>query len=109
MIAYDGSSRAEAALRDLQYAGLPRHAEAKLVSVVEPLITTGPPEAAFNAPVIMLAQNETLEAKRSVRQGAARLHMTFPAWELDTVVMWGNAALQIVTEAEIWNPEMIVN
>lgn len=108
MIAYDGSSRAEAALRDLPYAGLPRHAEAKLVSVVEPLITTGPPEAAFSAPVTMLAQNEAQQAKSNVRHGAARLHKTFPAWALDTVVLWGNAALQIVSEAEIWNPEMIV-
>lgn len=108
MIAYDGSSRAEAALRDLQYAGLPRHAEAKLVSVVEPLITTGPPEAAFSAPVIRLAQNEGQQAKMNVWQGAARLHKTFPAWALDTAVLWGNAALQIVTEAENWNPEMIV-
>ncbi len=108
MIAYDGSSRAEAALRDLQYAGLPRHAEAKLISVVEPLITTGPPEATFSAPVTMLAQSEAQQAKSSVRQGATRLHKTFPAWALDTAVLWGHAAQQIVTEAEIWNPEMIV-
>lgn len=108
MIAYDGSSRADAALRDLQYAGLPRHAEAKLVSVVEPLVITGAPEAAFSAPVVRLAQNEGQEAKRSVWQGASRLHKAFPAWALDTVVLWGNAALQIVTQAEIWNPEMIV-
>lgn len=108
MIAYDGSLRAEAALRDLQYAGLPHLAEAKLVSVVEPIMPAGPPDAALGALIMLDTQGETQQANRNVRRGAARLHQTFPGWALDTAVRRGNPALQIVTEAENWNPEMIV-
>jgi nucleotide-binding universal stress UspA family protein len=108
MIAYDGSPRAEAALQDLQYAGLPQLAAAKLVSVVEPLLTAGPPDAALNGPLLMMTQRETQQANWLVRQGSARLHRAFPEWACDTAVRRGNTALQIVAEALAWKPGLIV-
>ena len=40
LIAYDGSAHADAALDDLRRAGLPREAEAQLVSVADGLVGT---------------------------------------------------------------------
>src|SRR5678815_4963496 len=45
LIAYDGSAHADAALEDLRRAGLPREAEALIVSVSHGLVSTSSPIA----------------------------------------------------------------
>lgn len=108
MIAYDGSSRADAALGNLQYAGLPSLAEAKLISVIEPLMTAGTPDAALGAPILITGQSELQYARQVVSQGTARLHSAFPDWACGSTVRRGIRSLQILAEAEHWKPELLV-
>jgi nucleotide-binding universal stress UspA family protein len=108
MIAYDGSPRADAALRGLQYAGLPRLAEVKLISVIEPWLTAVTPDAALGAPLLLIDYSDTQQAKQIAQEGTARLHQAFPDWACGTTVRRGNRSLQILAEAERWKPELIV-
>ena len=73
VIGYDGSEHADAALDDLRQAGLPRDAEALIISVAEgvmpPLSVSGIAEGALDsqqvASAVSYASNAIAQAKNS--------------------------------------------
>jgi nucleotide-binding universal stress UspA family protein len=94
LIGYDGSTFADAALDDLRWAGLPREAEALLLSVVD------------------LEQRlpfRDWEELRSITDLAVeRLRGCFPGWEARAEVRPGAAASEIVSKANEWESELVV-
>jgi nucleotide-binding universal stress UspA family protein len=95
LIAYDGSTHSDAALSDLRRAGLPKDAEATVVTAVEEFLT---PPGSFEAAPPALAQSrrvssalaaaeararQTLaEAEAKIGEAAARLREDFPSWRV---------------------------
>jgi nucleotide-binding universal stress UspA family protein len=121
MIAYDGSAYADAAVDDLRRAGLPREAEALVVSVGDGLVSAPLPiaEVAGTAltsrrviSAIAVAKEQALRLFAEARGFAAhardRVLAYFPEWEVHTRVLEGSPAQELLRKAEEWGPDLIV-
>ena len=121
LIAYDGSACAEAALDDLQRAGLPQEAEAVVMSVTELWLPAPPPSSlavvemarAVSVPADMTrvyAQDQAAaEAGEAIAERAAsRLRANFPGWQITTRVATGSPRSELLAAADEWKPDLIV-
>lgn len=120
LIGYDGSSCADAALEDLQRAGLPRTAEALLISVAEQWLP--PPPSSYEIPEGALPEGVlggVIAAKRQAREGvefanATAFHASkivqslFPAWTVSAQAYSGSPAREILSRAVEWGADLIV-
>lgn len=121
MIAYDGSAYADAALDDLRYAGLPREAEALIISVGDGLVSTSSSIAEVVGTAltsrrvtsaIAVAREQAarllLEARGFAAQARRRVLSYFPDWEVRTRVLEGSPSRELLREAERWQPDLVV-
>lgn len=121
LIAYDGSSCADAALDDLQRAGLPPEAEAQIISVAEIWLPPPPPSAAeilerageVKVPsdfkrVYSKGSAAMKEALALAEQASDRVKTNFPGWKLFADADCGSPAWEIVFRADQWKPDLIV-
>jgi nucleotide-binding universal stress UspA family protein len=115
LIAYDGSSCAEAALNDLPCAGLPQEAEALILSVAEVFLPPSSPTPAFPAHVPPAVQRawaqatHALEEAHTLAQHArTRVLQSFPAWDVGAEACADSPAWAIIKKAETWQPDLIV-
>jgi nucleotide-binding universal stress UspA family protein len=115
LIAYDGSSCAEAALNDLPCAGLPQEAEALMLSVAEVFLPPSSPTPAFPAHVPPAVQRAWAQATHALddahtlaQQARARLLTLFPAWDVGAEACADSPAWAIIKKAETWQPDLIV-
>lgn len=121
LIAYDGSSCADAALDDLQRAGLPPEAEAQIISVAEIWLPPPPPSAAeilerageVKVPsdfkrVYSKGSAAMKEALALAEQASDRVKTNFPGWKLFADADCGSPAWEIVFRADQWQPDLIV-
>ncbi len=120
LIGYDGSKSAEAALDDLQHAGLPDEAEALVLSIAEVWIP--PQNSNGNGSGIDLdarteehLQKHFEKNKRAVgeaetfaRHAGDRLRMKFPGWEINTEATYGSPGWEILDRADRFEPDLIV-
>lgn len=121
LIAYDGSDCAEAALDDLQRAGLPPEAEAQIISVAEVWLPPPPPSA---AEILERAGEVKVPAdfKRVYSRGSAamkealalaerasdRLKAIFPGWNVSADASCGSPAWEVVFRADEWKPDLTI-
>ena len=118
LIGYDGSANADAALDDLQQAGLPDNCEALLMSVAEVWL---PPPSSYE--VLGMVDEESLPAvhftyepqlkkleiaKQSVSRAEDRLRAKFPSWDISNEVGSGSPAWELLFKANQWKPDLIV-
>jgi nucleotide-binding universal stress UspA family protein len=108
LIEYDGSRRADDAIEDLQNAGLPREAKAKIVSVVEPIISTGMPEIPWSVAYAQVAGYQVRQSRLAVKEACERLSEIFPDWELEDAVYQGKTELKVIALASEWKPDLVV-
>jgi nucleotide-binding universal stress UspA family protein len=115
LIAYDGSSCADAALNDLPCAGLPHEAEALILSVVEVFLPPSSPTSAFPAhvpPAVQMAWTQAThaldEAHTLAQQARARLLKSFPAWDVSAEACADSPAWAIIKKVEAWQPDIVV-
>jgi nucleotide-binding universal stress UspA family protein len=121
MIAYDGSAYADAALDDLRRAGLPREAEALIVSVGDGLVSASAPIAEIAGmaltsrrvtSAIALAKEQAtrlfVEARGFAEQARRRVLSYFPDWKVRVRVLEGSPSQELLRKAEEWQPELIV-
>lgn len=118
LIAYDGSSCADRALKDLRHAGLPNRAEAIVVTVgeqwlphpapathekVDGLKTLVPPEDTFEQPT------PASEAARDLAFEACKTVLSlFPEWEVGSEVYRGSPATELLAKADEWGADLVV-
>jgi nucleotide-binding universal stress UspA family protein len=103
LIAYDGSAFATAAIEDLSRAGLPRQAEAIVVSVAH----RGWPEAKVSSD--QGPWKATMkEAEALAEEGRKRVQSRFPAWSVSSEPLWGEPAKTLLKTIEIWKPDLVV-
>lgn len=121
LIAYDGSDCAEAALDDLQRAGLPSVAEALVMSVTEIWLPAPPPSAyeiveqarAVHVPaditrVYSKRSPAVEEALSLAERAAARLRTNFPKWKVESVASVGSPGKELISKADAWQPDLVV-
>src|SRR5215475_12991491 len=115
VIGYDGSAHADAALDDLRQAGLPRDAEALIVSVADsamPLSVPGIVENGLDperiATAVTYASNAIAQAKEFARLGGERIRSSFPEWEVSAEYLVGDPAEALMERATNWGADLIV-
>ncbi|MFN7948093.1 MAG: universal stress protein [Blastocatellia bacterium] len=102
LVAYDGSECADAALEDLKRSGLPHHAEAMVLSVIESWL---PPPS---SPEVLEAVDRRLEAQGLARGAALRIGTMMPGWNVAIETGFGVPAAVILDKAVHWKPDLIV-
>lgn len=120
LIAYDGSPCSDAALDDLQNAGLPPEVEATVISIAEAWLP--PSDIEDNATGIKLDEyTEQLirkhreknraavaEAESFAQRAAERLRAKFPGWQIKAEAADGSPAWEILAKADVLQPDLIV-
>ena len=121
LIGYDGSDCAEAALDDLQRAGLPSVAEALVLSVTE-VSLPGPPPSSYeileqaraldvpaDIPRVYAKGSPAVQEAQSLSERAtARLRANYPGWGITAEASVGSPAWELVQKADGWKPDLIV-
>ncbi len=121
LIGYDGSDCSEAALDDLQKAGLPPVADALIMSVAEvwlptlSLSTDDIVEQAMEVEVPADMKRVYAKASIAVKEAQAmaakardRLREAFPRWQIEIEATSGSPAWELVAKADQWQPGLIV-
>ncbi len=121
LIGHDGSQSADAALVDLQRAGLPDEAEALVVFVADVMMVPQTPayelagEALMSRRVtagLVHAQRQTervlTEAKDFARRASDQVRSYFPHWSVRAETLAGSAAWALMSKADEWKPDLIV-
>jgi len=121
LIAYDGSDCAEAALDDLQRAGMPQVAEALVMAVTEIWLPPPPPStyeilALANAVYVpadmtrVYAQGSRAfeEAQGLADSAAVRLRTNFPDWQITAQACVGSPTRELIQQADEWKPNLIL-
>jgi nucleotide-binding universal stress UspA family protein len=108
LIAHDGSECAEAALADLKRAGMPRYADAIVLSVYEQWIPVpasyGMAETGFPAQILKEEKETLAMAERT----AANVKSLFPEWEVHGEANIGSPSRTIIERADEWKPDLVV-
>jgi nucleotide-binding universal stress UspA family protein len=116
LIAYDGSSAADAAMVDLARAGMPPKGAARVLSIADVLLPPSvpgrvvgsesvPPELMTEAPHAVVALRDAIA---TAREGAKLLKKTLPGWDVTPVAQADSPAWGIVKEADSWQPDIVV-
>jgi nucleotide-binding universal stress UspA family protein len=116
LLAYDGSSCADAALNDLQRAGLPAVAEVRILSVAEVFLPPPPDETAVGAEQIPVAVQraharalqDVEEARSLAMQARDRVLERFPSWQVQADARADSPAWAVIKEADAWQPDLLV-
>jgi nucleotide-binding universal stress UspA family protein len=120
LIAYDGSDCADAALGDLQRAGLPRVADALIISVAESWLL--PPPSSYEIVETVFAEESATAAEKVSKreqgaladaqtlatEAAKRIQSSFPDWNVRTEAQFGSPASELLAKADEWAPDLIV-
>src|ERR1041384_7971588 len=121
LIGYDGSESADAVLNDLRRAGLPREAEALIVSVGEASMM--PPPSSYELVGTALTSRRVTsaiahsrrltaqaleEATGLAAEARGRVRSFFPGWEVRAEGLAGKPSWELIRKADEWNPDLIV-
>lgn len=121
LIGYDGSECADAALDDLNQAGLPATGDIRIVSVAEVWLPPPPPssyeiieearDARLPADLQRDFSNRCAAAKEMLglaERARDRVQARFPDWKVSADSSCGSAAWELVAAADEWKPDLIV-
>jgi nucleotide-binding universal stress UspA family protein len=117
LIAYDGSKCSEAALDDLQRAGLPADGDALIMTVAE--VWLPPPnteateevDAEFVRDIVRRHREKgerwLAEAGMMAKHAQARVRKLLPGWNVEARATYGSPAWEILSAADKFNADMI--
>ncbi len=108
LIAYDGSSCADSALEDLHHAGLPRLAEAIVLSVSELWLPVVESVGAGQVRIIGALPISLEKAESLARRASERVQSYFPDWTVKAEARPGSPASMVIERADEWRPDLIV-
>jgi nucleotide-binding universal stress UspA family protein len=115
LIAYDGSDCAQAALDELLRAGLPREAEAIVISVADVWLAPESDQGEAVRPVPLAVQKaraqarQALEEARALAEGA-RVHLqaNFTKWQVSAEAVADSPAWAVIKKASQWPADLVV-
>lgn len=118
LIAYDGSDYSDLVLNDLQKAGLPDEAETVILTVGEAwdlpltLDRVSSRSGKFVHPNVNLIKEHLTEvsgkAKIIADSAAEKIKKNFPAWDIETEVVCGNSAVELIKKSDEWVPDLMI-
>jgi len=117
LIAYDGSECADAALEDLKSAGLPKNAEARVITLADVFLPPISEEIDNTFPMYVpagvrraqeRAQRKLKKAELLANQGSEVVNKSFPGWTVSHEALADSPAWAILNTAEQWKPDLIV-
>jgi nucleotide-binding universal stress UspA family protein len=118
VIAYDGSECADAALEDLKRAGLPKTAEALVMSVADVFLPAPINEEIDNAFPMYVpdgvkraherAERKLKEAESMAKRASEQIKDSFPEWDVHHESLADSPAWAIVKAADQWKPDLVV-
>ncbi len=118
LIAYDGSACADAALNDLQRAGLPATLEAVVLTVADVILP--PPEDEVPEEELLIhipegirhaqehAEQAVKEARALAERAAARVHAEFPGWEVKAEACGDSPVWAVIKMADSFKADLVV-
>jgi nucleotide-binding universal stress UspA family protein len=120
LIAYDGSSHADVAIDDLRRAGLPREADAVVISVADVWMAPAPAgdesiqppldeQTGARAQGVGRRATKAVEEAQGLAQAASqRVLNYFPSWDVRTEVRSGSPSRELITKADEWQADLLV-
>ena len=117
LIAYDGSSCADAALDDLSRAGLPHAAEVLVLSVADVLLppdggTSELPDPEWLVAAINKARARSAKAVEKARatalRASERIQTEHPGWEVRAEACGDSPAWVVVDKAREWKADLVL-
>ncbi|HZS07919.1 MAG TPA: universal stress protein [Blastocatellia bacterium] len=108
LVAYDGSSCADAALDDLRRAGLPEQAIVIVVTIIEGWLPPHQPEAMAQEAFAQDYPDLFDEFRKMAGSATARLHSLLPGWKVSEDVSVGSPSRTIIERAEVWPADLVV-
>jgi nucleotide-binding universal stress UspA family protein len=118
LIAYDGSECSDAALEDLKSAGLPKTAEAIVMTLADVFLPPPINEEVDNSfPMHVpagvrhahqLAQRAVKEAELSAKRASEQIKQSFPEWNIRHEALADSPAWAIIRKADEWKPDLVV-
>ena len=107
LIGYDDSDCSERMIGDLRHAGLPRQAEAVVMTVAEHWLA--PPTSFGGVDVHFTeAPDEAENTRAMAAQAQSLISYYFPEWEVRVEAVWGTPASKLVAKADDWQPDLLV-
>jgi len=108
LVAYDGSTGADAAVADLRNAGLPKENEVLVATVAHdgwpPSKHSSAELGQFGSPwKALMTDTGNIAAK-----AAERIRAEFPAWKVTSEALWGSPAEIIKKTIDHWRPDLLV-
>ena len=118
LIGYDGSEFADAALKDLQRAGLDTAAEALVMTVADVFVPLPIDEEVENTMPMYVpagikraherAQHKLEEAADLAKRVSEQIKSIFPNWCISSEAEADSPAWALIRKADRWNPDLIV-
>lgn len=118
LIAYDGSPCSEAALDDLELAGLPTKGEALILTVAEVWLPPPHRDGLADEPDEFIeellkkhrekGERWLAEAETMAKHAQARVRRTLGDWKVDARATYGSPAWEILSAASKFQPNIIV-
>lgn len=117
LIAYDGSECADAALEDLRSAGLPKTAEARLLTVADVFLPPLNEEIDNSFPIYVpagvrraqeRAQRKLKQAELMAKAASDLVKKAFPGWNVSHETLAESPAWAIIRAAEQWQADLVV-
>jgi nucleotide-binding universal stress UspA family protein len=116
LIAYDGSSHADAAVADLANAGMPAKGEARVLTIADVVmppsfpvrLVAGELEPPFLGDAPPHASGALRSAYETACQGADRVKAILPGWSVEATALADSAAWGVIREADTWQPDLVV-
>ena len=118
LIAYDGSECADAALEDLKSAGLPKTAEAIVMSLADVFLPPPINEEVDNTFPMYVpagvrraherAEREVKEAESMAKRASEQIKKSFPEWHVRHEALADSPAWALIRTADEWKADLIV-
>lgn len=118
LIGYDGSECADAALADLQRAGLGDNAEVSVMTVADVFVPPPINEEVDNTFPLYVpqgirraherAQHRLAQARDLAKQVGEQIRSIFPAWKISSEAEADSPAWALIRKADNWKPNLIV-
>jgi nucleotide-binding universal stress UspA family protein len=118
LIGYDGSEYADAALQDLQRAGLGADVEALVMTVADVFVPMPLDEEVENTVPMYIppaikraherAEHKLAEATDIAKRVSEQIRSIFPAWRVSAGAEADSPAWALIRKADSWKPDLIV-
>jgi nucleotide-binding universal stress UspA family protein len=112
LLAYDGSPGADAAIQDLQLAGLPAALEARVFTVADvwlpPVSPDAPPATEAARKAHEQARGAVQVAQQVAESGADQLRALFPGWTVTAKACGDSPAWALLSESARWPADLVV-